>query len=137
MASEKATYWMAVGVLALLVGNHFISKLDSLCLRGRALYAVERLSDSASRMSDRTQGMVDRESGRYAHVQSRVAFAQSRIASVQSLMARKEAALAQAQALREQRILMMDQVRNSVRCPRPRIQVAVPELPSRLSDDSI
>ena len=130
MASEKATYWVAVGLLALLVGNHFAGQLDRLCLKGRALYTVERLSESAGSMADRTQGMFDRGSSRCARVQSRMAFAQSRLASVQTLLDRKEAALARAQAFREQRILILDQMRNPVRCPRHRIELVVPQLPS-------
>ena len=137
MASEKATYWVAVGILALLAGNHFINKLDGLCLRGRVLYVAERLSDSADRAADRTQGMFDRGSSRYARVQSRMAFAQSRMASVQSLLERKEAALAQAQALREQRMLIIDQMSSPVLCPRQKIEFVVPRLPANPDDGVI
>jgi hypothetical protein len=137
MASEKITYWAAVGILALLVGNHFMGKIDGLCLRGRMFSVMERISDSALRTGDRAQMVFDRGSSRYDRVQSRVAFAQSRIASAQSLLARKEASLARAQAFREQRIMMMDQVRNSVFCPRQKIEVVIPEIPPPVNDDSI
>jgi len=137
MASEKMTYWLAVGIMAILFGNHFMSKVDSSCLRQRALYAVERISGSANGLADHAQAMMDRDSASYARVQSRVACAQSRIAYAQSVMARKEAALAQAQAIRDQHLRIMDEVRNSARCPRQKLQIVVPEVPSRISEDAI
>jgi hypothetical protein len=137
MASEKATYWVAVGIMAVLLGHHFTGKLDRGCFRGRALYAAERVADSASRVVDRSQGVFDRGTSRYERVQSRVAFAQSRMASVQTLLDSKESALAQAEALREQRVLMLDQVRGHIACPRQRIQVVIPRLPSAEDDGVI
>ena len=48
-----------------------------------------------------------------------------------------EAALAQAQALREQRVLIIDQLRNPVLAPHPRVEIVVPEVPSDPNNDPI
>jgi len=137
MASEKMTYWAAVGIMAVLLGNQAITRIDSHCLRQRAIYAMQRLSGSANEMASRAQLVIDRDSSRYDHVQSQVACAQSRIAYAQGLLARKEAQLAQAQAMREQRVIIMDQMRNSMRVPRPRIEVVVPHTATIPNDDTI
>jgi len=137
MASEKMTYWAAVGIMAVLLGNQAINKIDSHCLRQRAIVAMERLSGSANEMAGRAQVVFDRDSSRYDRVQSQVACAQSRIAYAQSLLARKEAQLAQAQAMREQRVMIMEQMRNSMRTPHPRVEVVVPHTPTMPNDDTI
>ena len=137
MASEKMTYWAAVGIMAVLLGNQAISKIDAQCLRQRAIYAMERLSGSANEVAGRAQLVFDRNSSRYDRVQSRIECAQSRIAYAQSLLARKEARLAQAQAMREQRVIIMEQMRNSMRDAHPRVQVVVPHTLAMPSDDTI
>ena len=137
MASEKMTYWAAVGIMAVLLGNQAITRIDGHCLRQRAIYAMQVLSGSANEMASRAQLVIDRDSSRYDRVQSQVACAQSRIAYAQSLLARKEAQLAQAQATREQRVIIMDQMRNSMRTSHPRIEVVVPHTPTMPNDDTI
>ena len=127
MATEKTTYWVALGVAALLLGNHFVQKTEWNCYRVRALTAMERMSDSTNLMADRIQASLDQSSSRYEQVQSRVAYAEARMASVQCLLAQKQASLERAQALREQRVMIIERLRNSA--PRQRIDFTVPRHP--------
>jgi len=126
MASEKTTYWMALGIVALLLGNHFVQKADWNCYRVRAFTAMQRISDSGNRMTDRIQASLNRSSSRCERVQSRVAYAEARIASAQCLLAEKQAALAQAEALRQQQVLIINRMHDPVLRPLPRVNVVVP-----------
>src|SRR5271167_3811814 len=59
MVFEKAAYWIAVGVLALFVANHFASRYENeaRCLTSQSLAAVEQLSGQATRVMAMTETM--------------------------------------------------------------------------------
>jgi hypothetical protein len=130
MNSEKATYWMALAVLALGVGNHFATRVDGQCLVNRAMAAVQRLSSEGSRLVAMAQVALDR--GTVSVSRSQVSFArvQSRFASAQNAFARQQVACARAQA-EHQRIMALQQVqqlRMQVICPRQTLRMDLPQV---------
>jgi hypothetical protein len=131
MGSGKALYWTAVSVLALFVGNHFALRHegDVHCLASRSLAAVQQVAGNATRFMATAETMLGRGGIGFAQTQTTLACAQTRLASVQTVIARHEAALARVQA-EHARIAAMQQLRDTVVCPRERLRMAIP-LPSR------
>jgi hypothetical protein len=129
MVFQKAAYWIAVGVLALFVTNHFAGRYenDARCLASQSLAAVEQLSGQATRVIAMTETMLDRGETHFARTQIMVACAQTRLASLQTVIASHEAALARVQA-EHARIEALQQVRGIVVCPRQNLRIAVPQL---------
>jgi len=128
MASEKALYWMAVGVLALMVGDHFASKLDGKCLEQRALASVQWLANQANHSMALAGATVGRISLPWAHAESSMAGVEARLASVQNAMARQEAACARLQGQRAQMRAMQGMRQLRVICPRQDLHVEIPEI---------
>jgi len=131
MNSEKATYWMAVGVLALVVGNHFATRLDGQCLANQAMAAVQRLSSEGSRMLAMGQLALDRGTMSVARSQASFVRMQSQFASQQTAIARQQIASARAQAQQERMMALrqMQQLRTQVICPRQSLRIEVPRMP--------
>lgn len=131
MASEKALYWMAVGVAALFLGNHFANRYDGRCLADQSQAAVERLSREASHFMAMAGAMLGQAPLPLVPAETEVARIQSSLASVDTLMARQQAACAR---LEVERANMMSsqqlrQMRLEVVCPRQALMLKVPHPP--------
>ena len=139
MASEKTTYWMAVGLLALFMGNHFVSKFDGSCLASKARAAVERVSGQATHLMAMAEVAMGRTSTRFDRAQAAMKMAQVRMASVQSQFARQQAACARLEAGRARMVVQQQllQMRIPVVNPQPRIEMVMPGPPAAPSPDPI
>lgn len=152
MITEKAIYWMAVGLVTLAAGNHFMTRLDGRCLANRTVAAIERISggpafaaimDNTSSQCARAQASMVRAQARMAAAQARFASMQDRVASAQDRMARQDAMCARAQIEKAQLVAMrqMQQIRVQVAAPQSfRVQVpqiVVPNVRLGLSDGSL
>ncbi len=128
MASEKAIYWVAVGVLALMVGDHFASKVDSSCLRDAAVVSIQRLSTDASNSLALVEAALGRTSMPWVNAETSAARMQTRLASVQTMIARQESACARMEG-RHARLMAMQEMRNAeMRVNSPRLQVVIPQI---------
>jgi hypothetical protein len=129
MVFEKAAYWIAVGVLALFVTNHFAGRYENevRCLASESVAAVEQLSGQATRVIAMTETMLGRGETHFVQTQTMVACAQTRLASMQTLIASHEAVLARVQA-EHARIEALQQLRGTIVCPRQNLRIAVPQL---------
>jgi hypothetical protein len=139
MASEKAMYWMAVGLMALVMGNHFVSKFDGNCLANKAQAAVERISGQATHLMAMAEVAMGRTSTRFDRAQEAMAMAQVHMASVHTQMARGEAACARLEASRARMVIVrrLEQVQIPVVCPRQRIEMVIPQPSATPSADPI
>ena len=129
MVFEKAAYWIAVGVLALFVTNHFAGRYENeaRCLASQSLAAVEQLSGQATRVIAMTETMLGRGGAHFVQTQTMVACAQTRLASVQTVIASHEAVLARVQA-EHARSEALQQLRRTIVCPRQNLRISVPQL---------
>jgi outer membrane protein TolC len=137
MGSEKAWYWIAVGVLALFVSNNLAARHEGevRCLAGRALAAVEQVSGHASQFGAMAEMMLGRGETGFAQTQTTLARAQGRLASVQAVIAQHEAAFARIQGENDQIITM--QLGRTLVCPRQNLRLVTPELPLIRTDGTI
>ena len=119
MVFEKTAYWMAVGVLALVVSNNLASRhgLKMGSLPNRSFAAVEQVAGDATGLVGTAEEMLGRAGTHFARSQSALACLQTRLASVQSGIAQREAVLARVQA-RRARIVAMQQLRGTALCSR-------------------
>jgi hypothetical protein len=131
MGSEKALYWMAVGVLALFVSNNFAARHQGefRCLASRSLAAVEEFSGHTTRFMATAEMMLGRGESRFARTQTTLARAQARLASVQATIICREAAFARFPAQHD-RIAAMQEWRSAVVCPRQNLRIAIPRMPA-------
>jgi len=129
MISAKASYWMAVGVLALFVSNHFAGRFEdeARCLASHSMAAVEHLSGQATRIIAMTETMLGQGETHFAQTQTMVACVQTRLASVQTVIASHEAALARVEA-EHARIEALQQLRGTLVCPRQNLRMSLPQL---------
>jgi len=119
MVFEKTAYWMAVGVLAIIVSNNLVTRHDlSLgSLPNRSFAAVEQLAGDATGLLGTAEGMLGQAGTHFTHSQSTLACLHTRLASVQSRIAQREAVLARIQAQRA-RMVAMEQIRGTALCSR-------------------
>jgi hypothetical protein len=116
MASEKAIYWLAVGVLAVAVMNGFVSEYR----------------ERASRLADRSVAMVEQTSeivAGYANLAmpqchendgfKRLVRAQVRLARVRSTVARQQAEMARLQVEGIRAQVTGHGMQRVIACPRP------------------
>jgi len=127
MASEKALYWMAVGLVALMAGNHFASRFDGRGLAERSMAWVEQLSGQSGSAFAVAESWASSGSSRCVRAQAAMARAQAHVASVQTAMARQDAACARLQAERA-RLMTMQQTRVRVIVPNQNFRVEIPEI---------
>jgi len=132
MASEKAIYWMAVGLVAFSLGNHFVSRYNGRCFAGRSLAAVQRLSGQASHFMSMAEAMLDRTSLPLVRTETEVARIQTSLASVDTIMARQQAACArvEVQRARTMAFQQLQQMHLEVVCPRQALKLSVPRQPA-------
>ncbi len=131
MGTEKAWYWIAVGVLALVVSNNFAARhQDEIrCLASRSLAAVEQASGRATQVMAMAETMIGRGETRFVGAQTALAGTQARLASAQSVIAQHEAALARVQA-GHARMAAMQELGGAAVCPRQSLRMVIP-LPGR------
>jgi hypothetical protein len=129
MISAKASYWIAVGLLALFVCNHLAARYenDTRRLASHSLAAVEQVSTQATRFMATAEMMFGRGETHFVRAQNAMACAQTRLASMQTMLASHEAALAKVQAEREQ-LMDLQQLRGTIVCPRQNLRMAMPQL---------
>lgn len=126
MASEKALYWMAVGLVALVAGNHFVARFDGQRLADRSMVVWERLSGQSGHLFST---MLDTADSRCARSEAAMARAQARIASAQMSMARQDAACARLQAEKARLMAMEHMQEMSFRVVVPQnFRVEIPEI---------
>jgi len=139
MASEKTTYWAAVAVLALFLGNHFMNKVDASCLKERAMVAVQELSGSANQFLAMTGVELGKSASPVVQSEAALAQVQGQLASMESVWANQQAACARIQAERAQ-LMALQQLQGMqfrVICPRQRLRVVIPQSPVRVNDGTI
>ncbi len=119
MVLEKTAYWMAVGVLALVVSNNLAVRhgLNAGSLPNRSFAAVERVAGDATRLLGTAEVMLGQAGVHFARSQTTLACFQRRLASVQSRVAQREAILARVQAQRA-RMVAIQQLRGTALCSR-------------------
>jgi hypothetical protein len=126
MASQKALYWMAVGVAALFLGNPFLGGRSlTPSIADRATATAQQISTQAMRYAMLAQVIFGRGEAGFVQAQTATATAQTRLAVVQSAMAQREAALARVQA---ERIRVLAN-RRVVACPRQNLVINLPQGP--------
>jgi hypothetical protein len=128
MASEKATYWAAVGLMAVFVGNSFLVGHDvEVCrLARQAMASVEHIYSSADRLMATTDMIFGRSESTLAYSQTAFARAEAQIATMEAAMSRRQAACARVEAARA-RIVVMNR---PVICPRQTLRLTVPQPPA-------
>jgi hypothetical protein len=131
MVFEKAAYWIAVGVLALCVGNHFAARQEDGVRRfaSRSLAVIEQVSGDATGFMATAETMLGRGGPRFAQSQTTLACAQTRLASVQTLIAQHEGALARVEA-EHARMFAMQPAGRTIFCPRHNLKVVIPDAPA-------
>ena len=132
MVSEKAGYWMAVGVLALFLSNHFAAPYEGGVQRlaSRSMATVEQISGHATRLMGMAEMMLGRSGSHFARTQTTLASAQTRLASMQTVLAKHEAIMARVQA-EHARIEALQELRGSAMiCPRQNLVMTMPRLHS-------
>lgn len=132
MITEKAIYWMAVGLVTLVAGNHFMTRMDGRCLANRTLEAIEQISGGPAfaAIMGNTSSQYERAQIRIVQVQSRMEAAQARFASMQSRMARQDAVCARLQTEKARAIALgqLQQLRVQVAVPSRSFRVQVPQI---------
>lgn len=117
MVSERALYWIAVGLMVPWLGNHFANQYDH-CRRASNQGSVLA---SVQRVLERAPSLAPLEPGR-----SPLA---TRFAALQAQIAHQRAACARLQAERA-RTMAMEQIESGrvrVICPRPSVSIPTPE----------
>ncbi|MGO9646939.1 MAG: hypothetical protein ACLPOO_02675 [Terriglobales bacterium] len=139
MASEKALYWMAVGLLTFVMGSHFVSQLDGRCFAAKSRVVAERISGKADRLMAMADVMLGRTSTRFDRAQAAFAMTQVRVASMQTSFARQEAACARLSGIRARMVVQqqLQQMQIPVVCPRQRVELVIPAPPASPSADPI
>jgi hypothetical protein len=112
MASERAMYWMAVGLTALVLGNHFAAKYDR-CWRVSIAGVLERTPNLAP-------------------AEIFTAPVAAELASIHAKVAQERAACAFVQAQRAQVMVMEQMEAGRLRglCPRQHVKIRIPEPPA-------
>lgn len=139
MITDKALYWMAVGLVALAAGNHLVSRLDGRCLGERTMAVVEHLSggpafaailDNSSVRCARAQASIEKAQARMAATQVRFAAMQGRFASAQTMVARHQAAFARLQAETDRLAALheVQQMRLEIAAPHQNLRLAIPQI---------
>ncbi len=137
MASEKTTYWMAVGLLALFMGNHFVSRIGGNCLASKARVAVERISGQATQLMAMAEVAMGRTSTRFDRAQAAMEMAQVRMASVQTQFARQQAACARLEGSRARMVVLQQLQQIQIPVVHPRVELVMPRTPTAPSRDPI
>src|SRR6266550_7769075 len=134
MASEKAQYWMAVGVAALFLGNSFVGGRSlTPSIADRSMATAQRISGQAMRYATFAQVIFGRSQAGFVQAQSATACAETRLAVVQTAIAHHEAALAKVQA---EKIRVLAN-RAAVAHPRQNLMINLPDVPVIAAEGTI
>jgi hypothetical protein len=127
MAWEKATYWMAVGLLAVTAGNSFVNRHQDWVddLTNHSLEVAQEVSGRAMVYMNLAEMTAGRGETRFARVQPKVACLQTQLASMEVAMAHEQAGLAKVAAERAQ-LAALEQLSPRLVCPRSNITIAIP-----------
>lgn len=130
MASEKATYWMVLGVLALAVTNGFVREHSGWAARlaDRSVAMAEQASDLAAGYISMARQVPDRDDFR------QVAGLRPQLAQVRSAMVRGRAEVVRVRVEGIRAQVMRDGVRAAINCPRQNFDVEIPQ-PPQISED--
>jgi predicted NAD-dependent protein-ADP-ribosyltransferase YbiA (DUF1768 family) len=130
MASEKATYWMVLGVLALAVTNGFVREHSGWASRlaDRSVAMADRASDLAAGYINMASQAPDRDDLR------QIARLRPQLAQVRSAMARSRAEVVRVRVEGVRAQVMRDGVRAVINCPRQNFDVEIPE-PAQIFED--
>jgi len=131
MASEKAMYWMVLGVLALSVTNGLVSEQRGWAgrLSDRSIAMVEQASKIAAGYVN--LGTPDRENDDLNQAVS----AQVRLARVRSALGRRRAEVVRVQVQGIRARVMERGIRAVVACPRQNLVIDLPQPPQIFEDD--
>src|ERR1700680_1287354 len=132
MVSEKAIYWMAVGVLALAVTNGFVSEYRGWAgrLADKSIAMMEQASEMAAGYAN--IGKPSRENDDL----KRVVRAQVRLARIQGTFARHQAEMARLQVDGIRARVMENGIQAVIACPRQNFAIDVPRPPQIFEDDT-
>jgi hypothetical protein len=138
MAWEKATYWMAVGLLAVMAGNAFVNRHEEWVrdLSDHSLQVAQEVSGRAMAYVNLAEMTLGRDQTRFVGAQTKVACVQARLASMEVAMARSQAGLAKLASERA-RLQAMEQMRPRLICPRRGFAIAIPQPHPMSPDDTI
>ena len=130
MGSERALYWIAVGVLGLFVSNHFAARHEDevRCFATRSLAAIQQVSGQATHFMAMAEMMISRGETSLVGPEAMLARAQTRLASVQCVIASHEAGFAKVQA-EQARMAAMEELDRAVICPRQNLRIVVAQMP--------
>jgi hypothetical protein len=137
MTSEKAMYWMAVGVLAAGALNGFVSRLGGAvpALADRSLALVSQASQTAADYVETARMTLGDRDLEFAPPRMAVVRPQTGLACIQATLARNQAALARVQAERL-RVRVRDRGPRSITWPDGHVIIDVPQLPQIEQDDT-
>jgi hypothetical protein len=132
MASEKATYWIVLGVLALAVTNGLVTEHRGWAgrLAARSIAMAEQASEIAT--GNAKSVMPDRENDDLRRVVS----ARVRLARVQSTLARHQAEVVRVQVEGIRARVMEHQIRAAIDCPQQNFVIDLPQPPQVLEDET-
>ncbi len=118
MKTEKAMYWVTLGVLALTFNPPALQRN----VGDRIQAIADRASDQLAEKTDAVSAVAfDRGFANFEKSQTELACAQTRLFSPQASMARRQADFARLQAARTQFIALQQTRQISIACPRVRI----------------
>ena len=132
MASERAMYWTAVGVLALSATNGFVSEYRGWAgrLADKSIAMAEQASEIAASYAN--LGTPDRDNDDL----KQLVRAQVRMVRVRSTVGRHQAEIVRAQVEGIRARVMEHGVQAVIACPRPNIVIDVPEPPQVFEEET-
>jgi hypothetical protein len=130
MASDKATYWTVLGVLALAATNGLVSEYNGWAgrLADRSIAVVQQVSSQLT-TNDANLGMLSRDEDLRRVVSARI-----RLARVQSALARRQAESVRVQVNGIRARVMEHGIRTVVDCPPQDFVIDLPQPPQILGD---
>ena len=133
MVSDKALYWVALGVLALVAGNSVMSTHGDWvsCLGEQSLQVAQRVTDRAMMAVGRAGTIYDANGRSFPQGELAAARVQTRLASIQGRLASRQARL-QAEKIR---VITLTNVKQRVICSRPEIRVEVSDADENAIED--
>jgi len=137
MTSEKAMYWIAVGVLAVAALNGFANRLGESvpAMADRSLALVSQASQAASDYIESARTTLGDGDFEFAPPAMAVVRAQTRLGCIQAPLARNQAALARVQADRFRVRVVESRSPRSITWPGGHVVIDVPQ-PQIEQDDT-
>jgi hypothetical protein len=132
MASEKATYWMVLGVLALAAANGLVTGYSGWAerLADRSIALVDQVAPGIA--TNANLGMLNRDD----QAVNRMVSAQVRVARVQSAIRRRQAEAVRVQVNGIRTRVMEHGMRAVIDCPQQNFVIDIPQAPQILEDST-